>query len=502
MDRRVLVAAAVSLFFMAIYSQWLTQRYPQASRPPAARPARLEAQRTPAALPPLEEEPTLLLTNPLLEVEIGQKSAAIRRVALRTFHHSTDDARPLTFGGRHAVFAALVPGISAWSCASSSRSVSCYDADPAQEHHHISYSLDSDKPLLHIELTHEDPSEHHFLMTWDRSEEMSGRQNLLELIAVQQVSQGKLKYRRLMGSPRTEKDVPRGTLLLTLSERHFCVILDGRPNGLAVSHAPSPEHTIAARVSPADRPGPFRATLYAGPRDYFALKQVELAHAFPLGIMGRIGLILLLALSWLARLTGSYGVAIVLFSIGITTLLAPFTLLSFKSMRKMQELKPQIDQIMAKHKNDQPRASREMFALYKQHRVSPLSGCLPMLMQLPIFIALFQGLSHFVHLRGQGFLWIKDLSLPDQIATLPVSLPLLGAQVNLLPILMAALMYFQSRLTQVSMPSQQDNPMAKAMSGPFMSVIFGLMFYSFPSGLVLYWMMNSLTSLVWYRLAK
>ena len=191
-----------------------------------------------------------------------------------------------------------------------------------------------------------------------------------------------------------------------------------------------------------------------------------------------------------------------LFSALITCAMAPFTLIGFKSMRKMQELKPQIDRIMAQHKGNSATANREVFALYKQHRISPLSGCLPMFLQMPIFIALFQAISHFIELRGQRFLWIKDLSMPDRLSQLPVSLPILGNDLNLLPIVMAVAMYAQTKASQGKSGQSTQDPTAKILSGPMMSVIFGIMFYQFPSGLVLYWLTNSVMSLVWYRMAK
>jgi YidC/Oxa1 family membrane protein insertase len=134
--------------------------------------------------------------------------------------------------------------------------------------------------------------------------------------------------------------------------------------------------------------------------------------------------------------------------------------------------------------------------------VSPLSGCLPMLLQLPIFLALFQAISHYVELRGKAFLWVDDLSLPDRIATLPFSIPLLGDEINLLPVLMAFAMFIQQRASQKNMPTSGANPSMKLMSGPLMAVVFGVMFYQVPSGLVLYWLTNSLISLAWYRFAK
>jgi YidC/Oxa1 family membrane protein insertase len=110
-----------------------------------------------------------------------------------------------------------------------------------------------------------------------------------------------------------------------------------------------------------------------------------------------------------------------------------------------------------------------------------------------VFFALWSAISHVVELRGARFLWIKDLSLPDRLAKLP-----LGLDLNILPILMAAAMFMQTKLSQPNVRPSGPNP----FSGPLMSVIFGVMFYQVPAGLVLYWLTNSLVSVLWYKLAK
>ena len=244
------------------------------------------------------------------------------------------------------------------------------------------------------------------------------------------------------------------------------------------------------------------SAVYFGPRDYFSMKRAGFHEAFPVGALGQIGLVLLMLLRALAGVTRNYGLAIITFSGLITATLSPFTLLSFRSMKKMQQLKPHMDKIMAQHKDDPKKANQEVFALYKTHRVSPLSGCLPMVLQVPIFIALFQAISHFVDLRGKPFLWIADLSLPDHLARLPISVPLLGNELNALPIIMAVVMYVQTKFSNKATGTDQTNPAAQMMSGPLMPILFGVMFYQFPSGLVLYWLTNSLMSLMVYRLGS
>ena len=136
--------------------------------------------------------------------------------------------------------------------------------------------------------------------------------------------------------------------------------------------------------------------------------------------------------------------------------------------------------------------NKETMALFREHKVSPLGGCLPMLIQLPVFFALWSSISHFIELRGAGFLWIKDLSLPDRVA----QLPLIG-DLNILPILIAALMFIQSRFSQKGSGAAATNEMA-ALTGPLMPILFGFMFYRVPSSLALYWATNSVVSIgIW-----
>jgi len=269
-----------------------------------------------------------------------------------------------------------------------------------------------------------------------------------------------------------------------------------------VRRLPAPEG-IAAIVSQieAEPSAEHQLIAYVGARDYFRMKRAGFEKAFPIGTLGQIGLILLTVLGWIAGIVKNYGIAIILFSVLITSAMAPMSLMGFRSMKKMQELKPKVDRLMAQHKDDPKRANQEIFSLYREHRVSPMSGCLPMMLQIPIFMAMFNAISHFIQLRGQSFLWIRDLSQPDRIAHLPISLPIFGSDINLLPLIMAGAMFLQTKMSQGNVKPDPSNPSASMMSSPLMSVMFGVMFYQFPAGLVLYWLTNSLTSLAYYRAA-
>lgn len=381
----------------------------------------------------------------------------------------------------------------------------------AQENYHLSYVLDTTNPLLNIVLVNSSSIDKAsaksavFSNSWSRGDQLTERNNPMDF-TIQQREQkdGKIRHRHFGAQRGKERIVPRGTILLALSERHFCQIVRFGGAEADTTLIPAPNGAIAAlsRVPIDGEAKSASATVYFGPRDFFYLKKVGLESAFPTGAFAQIGLILLMVLSFLSRWTHNYGVAVILFSVLITCVMAPFTLMGYKSMKKMQTLKPEMDKILARHGGDQKKASPELMAIFKQHRVSPIGGCLPMLLQLPIFFALIQAISHYVELRGKSFLWIRDLSLPDRLMELPFGLPLLGSHINLLPILTAAAMFFQTKLSQSSMSMDQSNPTAKMMSGPMMPILFGFMFYQVPAGLVLYWLTNSLMSMALYRTAR
>ncbi len=513
MEKRVLIAAVLSALFMAWYARLVGKWYPQASPttqtiPGAAQvPAAMSAK--PATVYPLEQENTVSLESPDLTVEVGASSGMIRRVSLKRFSGQSE-GRPLEIStGSALVYLNLSRNPASWHLIEHSAERLTFNAsDSNGNNYNILYVIDSDNPMINITLEQMSGEQSEIILSssWARGDTLDQRKNPLEVNALSKDTHGKDVHKRYIGHVKQERNVPRGTFLLSLTERYFCQAVRFKTGFADVKLIPSSEESIvteaALKANGSAQPARQELSIYFGPRDYFHLKRAGFEQAFPIGTIGQIGLIMLSLLSWIAKLTKSYGIAIILFASLITCAMAPFTLIGFKSMKKMQELKPQIDRIMAQHKDNTTVANREVFALYKQHRISPISGCLPMLLQMPIFIALFQAISHFVELRGQRFLWIKDLSLPDRLSQLPATLPLLGKDLNLLPIIMAAAMYIQTKLSQGRSGQSTQDPTAKMFSGPMMSVLFGVMFYQFPSGLVLYWLTNSLMSLVWYRLAK
>jgi YidC/Oxa1 family membrane protein insertase len=174
--------------------------------------------------------------------------------------------------------------------------------------------------------------------------------------------------------------------------------------------------------------------LYIGPQDITYLRSVntDWQAVVYFGKLNFIAHLLLSLLMFLYGIVRNWGVAIILFSLAIYFALFPLSLKQFKSMRQMQAIQPLLEKLREKYKDDQQRFAREQMALFKEHNINPLGGCLPLLLQIPIFITLYQVLTRTVSLKGAGFLWMKDLSLPDRLFILPISLPLIGNEIYIL----------------------------------------------------------------------
>jgi len=223
---------------------------------------------------------------------------------------------------------------------------------------------------------------------------------------------------------------------------------------------------------------------FAGPKEYKIMKTLpyHFGKIVNFGIFAWFSIAILIALNFFYKVFRNYGIAIIVVTVVIKLLMYPFTAKSLQSMKKMQEIQPLVNEIRAKNKDNPQKMQKEMMMVYKEYKVNPMSGCLPMLAQLPVFIALFNTLRSAIELKGASFLWVKDLSTPDTIAMIS------GIPINILPLIMGVTMVWQQKLTPSADPSQ-----AKMMM--IMPVIFTFMFYSFPSGLVLYWLVNNVLSI-------
>lgn len=220
--------------------------------------------------------------------------------------------------------------------------------------------------------------------------------------------------------------------------------------------------------------------LYLGPKDYdiLAAQGHGLEEAVDFGIFGFLAYPLLVGLKWVYGFVGNYGLAIIVLTVLIRILFLPLTHTSMKSMRKMQELQPEMKAIRERYQGVKDLEKRqemneEIMGLYKEHGVSPLGGCLPMLLQMPVLFAFYACLSVAIEMRHAPFvLWIQDLSLYDPYYVLPV--------------LMGVSMYAQQKMS----PTSADPTQARIFR--LMPVMFTFFFLSLPSGLVLYWLVNNL----------
>ena len=248
-------------------------------------------------------------------------------------------------------------------------------------------------------------------------------------------------------------------------------------------------------VSLAISPGETRDVeipIYVGPKDYNRLKALpytRIEEVVEFGLFGPIGKIILVVLNFLFSITHNYGWAIILLTILIYILTFPLTKKSFQSMQGMRKIQPQMNALKLKYKDDPKRLNIEMMSLYRSKKINPFSGCLPMLLQLPIFWALFMTLRSAYALRGAPFiLWIQDLSIPDAAFSLPYTLPILGDTINILPLLMGITMFVQQKLTSAD-PSQKKMAV-------FFPVFLTVVLWKFPSGLILYWTTNNFLTLM------
>ena len=234
--------------------------------------------------------------------------------------------------------------------------------------------------------------------------------------------------------------------------------------------------------------GTYTTELYVGPKVYGTLKAngYHEEDVLQLGFWRVIGIWILKVMVWFRNSVWphSYGLAIIFLTVLIRVIFWPLNKKSMDSTRRMQEIQPLMAAVREKYKDNPQRQQQETMRLYKEHKINPLGGCLPMLIQIPVFFALFVVLRGAIELRYSSFLWIADLSTPENLFAdkLPVA-------INILPILMGLTMWWQQKLTPTSDPQQQKMML-------MMPILFTVLFYNFPSGLSLYWTTNQVLMIV------
>jgi YidC/Oxa1 family membrane protein insertase len=287
---------------------------------------------------------------------------------------------------------------------------------------------------------------------------------------------------------------------------------------LVATNAPPPKGIVSAVVYPAVVLAPKQSverqiTIYAGPKEYQTLVQigaqyknnVDLLMGYG-GFFGFFAKALLLAMNWVHEILKlPYGLAIVVITVTIKLLFWPLTQASTRSMKRLQALQPQMNEIKEKYKDDAVKMNRKTMEFMKENKVSPLGGCLPMVLQIPVFFGFFTMIRSAIELRGASFLWVGDLSRPDTLYTLQglgfipfLGIPGVGLPLNPLPLIMGVTMIWQAQLTP---PSPGMDP-AQQKIMRYLPVIFMLFLYNYSAGLTLYWTVQNILTIIQTKLTK
>jgi len=251
------------------------------------------------------------------------------------------------------------------------------------------------------------------------------------------------------------------------------VELKKNASGFMESTVSSPQVTINAGQSVT-----VTHRLFVGPKDIDILKAQgnDLVQSLDLGWFTVLAKPLLYTLKYFYGYVGNYGIAIIIVTIILKALFFPLTHKSYKSMKDMQKIQPKMAALKEKYKDDRDAMNKAVMELYREHKVNPLGGCLPMVVQIPVFFALYKALMFSIELRhAPFFLWVTDLADKDPYYVTPV--------------IMGITMFIQQKMT----PSQMDPIQQKMMLA--LPVVFTFMFLSFPSGLVLYWLVNNILTI-------
>jgi len=242
-------------------------------------------------------------------------------------------------------------------------------------------------------------------------------------------------------------------------------------------------------------------TFYAGPKKYTTLAEIggqmdnHLENVMGFGFWGIVSKVLLIAMNWLHDTLGlQFGLTIIVITAIIKTVFWPLTAASTRSAKRMAALAPQMKALQEKYKDDPAKLQQKTMAFWKEHKVNPVGGCLPMVIQIPIFFGFFTMIRSAVELRGAHFLWITDLSLPDTLFYIPgINFPF-----NLLPLIMGATMLWQAHLTPPS--PGMDPTQQKIMK--YMPLMFMVFLYNYSAALTVYWTTNNLLTILQTKLTK
>jgi YidC/Oxa1 family membrane protein insertase len=276
---------------------------------------------------------------------------------------------------------------------------------------------------------------------------------------------------------------------IPLKDQAGAVRLASMPGNVVEAQYIEPEQTLA----PQNR-YKHEYQLFFGPKSMNAVKQAgyDLSRIVDFGTFDIFAKPCLWLMNYLYTIIPNYGVAIIILTVLSKILLWPLGTKSYKSMSQMKKIQPLIKEIRDKYKNDRKKMNEEVMRLHRTYNINPLGGCLPMLVQIPVFFALYRMLDQAIELRHAPFLgWINDLSAPDRLFHFDFSIPFMEPPfgIPVLTLIMGATMFWQQKMT----PPAGDPTQAKMML--LMPVVFTFIFINFSSGLVLYWLVNNVLSI-------
>ncbi|PWU19590.1 MAG: membrane protein insertase [Bdellovibrio sp.] len=297
---------------------------------------------------------------------------------------------------------------------------------------------------------------------------------------------GKMERQPATGKDQISQGFHRASVV-AIGSQYFVSAFVDHSDLIPSAHVETRDGKMLASVvyRPVTRGQPMKMKFvtYTGGKSLERLEAIdpELSEIVNLGFFGAIGKILLQVLRWAHSVVGNWGWAIIILTLLVRALVLPFNVASYRSMKKMQAIQPMLQSLRERYKDDPAALNRESMILMREQKVNPLGGCLPMLLQMPVFFALYQVLGQSIELYQAPFIgWIHDLSLKDPL--------------YILPVLMGAVMFLQQKST----PTTMDPAQAKVLQ--WMPVIFSFFMLSLPSGLTLYIFVSTLFSVVQQRL--
>jgi YidC/Oxa1 family membrane protein insertase len=527
MERRALIAVAISVLILLAYQLIVTRFYgpggppPElAEAPPAAAPPPAAPQPPVAPPPPAPAAPAVagaadvVVDTDLYRAVFTTAGARLKSLQLRHYGTTFDRESPPLQMVQYAVEDKLPLGVALVGAQQLSDAAVLYQADQAQ----LDIPADGSAALTFtgtlagatlrkriemrgsrydwtLDVDVADPPEGYseLALGWEEGMNPAGPTAAEVVFDSVVVLQGGKLHTTLFTDLGTGVLLQNDISWLAFSGRYFLAALVPQadaPNPLR-AWAKRSEQTIEAQLLFPPKRFALHADLYVGPKDIDHLEAVGhgLRRAIDLGWFTFVALPMLQALRFLHRFTGNYGAAIILLTVVIKLLFYPLTKKSFESMRAMQKLQPEMAKLREQLKDKPEEMNRATMELYKRHKVNPLGGCLPMLLQLPVFVGLYSALQNAIELRHAPFIgWITDLSAPDRLGS--IQLPFVEhAGIPVLTLAMGVSMFIQTWMT----PSAADPAQQRIMM--IMPVMFTFMFINFPAGLSLYWLVNNVLTI-------